>query len=417
MNRLTKKISKNLSQLFGQIWACRTTHNDAVASWNNSLGSLGIDSDGYMAMRCAAELLKGISAWRTYPHKVLENKVAFALIEYGTASQDAVNNVESNLIEGLGHQRAFVPFWGLYLEDGIAINFGKYRFKKLGEFGMNEQIIKPFAEFRSGVEESEYASDIAHVSKTLQHISTMPILIVDFFGTAEGARDFVAPIAEHVAEFLQFVTGWSLQNRHEVKIIDHRGAYFGRFMTIMPVLSREATSKEPYALEMPNIRDNPYGAELTNEQYKELQQIGIETLLPIVAEGSRRGNDVKTMLLRAIQLFSDGERAVSQRQAIVAYVGACEALFGKKDEATLFTCAGMAAAMEADFKSSFKFATFLYKSRSEAVHSGMTPVDVEPARKCAKQSIQYVMNNRESLPHKQAIRKWLEPYVERSKNI
>jgi hypothetical protein len=64
----------------------------------------------------------------------------------------------------------------------------------------------------------------------------------------------------------------------------------------MPVLSREATSKEPYALEMPNIRDNPYGAELTNEQYKELQQIGIETLLPIVAEGSRRGNDVKTML-------------------------------------------------------------------------------------------------------------------------
>jgi len=102
MNRLTKKISKNLSQLFGQIWACRTTHNDAVASWNNSLGSLGIDSDGYMAMRCAAELLKGISAWRTYPHKVLENKVAFALIEYGTASQDAVNNVESNPLRGSG---------------------------------------------------------------------------------------------------------------------------------------------------------------------------------------------------------------------------------------------------------------------------------------------------------------------------
>jgi hypothetical protein len=36
------------------------------------------------------------------------------LIEYGTASQDAVNNVESNLIEGLGHQRAFVPF-GAYI--------------------------------------------------------------------------------------------------------------------------------------------------------------------------------------------------------------------------------------------------------------------------------------------------------------
>ena len=65
------------------------------------------------------------------------------------------------------------------------------------------------------------------------------------------------------------------------------------------------------------------------------------------------------MLLRAIQLFADGERAVSLRQAIISYIGSRDTLFGRKGAAEQYTCTGMALRIGGDFKSAYEAAKWL----------------------------------------------------------
>jgi hypothetical protein len=117
-------------------------------------------------------------------------------------------------------------------------------------------------------------------------------------------------------------------------------------------------------------------------------------------------------LLRAVRLFAEGERAVSERQAIVSYVGACDALFNHKDKPTLYVTAGMAATSNSRFEDALEVADRLYEERSGSVHLGIEPTSVPVARRFALNAIGYVAAHLDELPTKKAIRTWIEPHVE-----
>jgi hypothetical protein len=347
----------------------------------------------------------------------LRQVVAHAHIDFTDDATKAVEVIEQHLREYFGHQTAFVPFWGIHLDDGVVLDFGAFRLIKLGESGLDREILTPFLEFRSGVGEEQLSRDLAMVRKDYEHVPNVPILPIDYDGAAEGADEFVAPIAERIAEALQFLAAWVINGRSYVRIIDHRGAYFGRFMTIMPVLTRDTNRMAPWRLDSPNVRGYPYGPTISADAVAYFKDAGFLELLPSVPSGPSRGDSISSILLRAIQLFSDGERAVSYRQAMIAYVGACDALFGKKDAADLYTCAGMAAASEQDFETAFREAEVLYEARSEAAHRGITPDSIGSARRYAMISIRYVVKHKAQLTNKREIRKWIAPHVARAEGF
>jgi hypothetical protein len=73
----------------------------------------------------------------------------------------------------------------------------------------------------------------------------------------------------------------------------------------------------------------------------------------------------------------------------------------------------MAASTTASFPETFERCKVLYGARSDAAHSGVTPIGVDEARSYALNSIWYVSANRAKLPNKRAIRAWLAQYAQR----
>jgi hypothetical protein len=173
----------------------------------------------------------------------------------------------------------------------------------------------------------------------------------------------------------------------------------------MPVVSDEPV------LYVPNLRRSPYGGLLGTWHSDALNNMGILDLLPKVPAGPSEGDDVDDMLLRAIQMVADGERATSQRLAMVGYVGACDTLFGKRGQATRYTSAGMAVAMEGDFALNYDLALEQYDKRSRSAHDGFSSEELLPARRFAYKSIAYVSQRKATLTNKEAIHAHIEPHV------
>lgn len=376
---------------------------DATSLWSTNLGALSVGASGYRSISTVADQLKSESTWSTYPHGYLMRVVAHSLIAAHADTTKTLELIESTLNEGFGHQRAFVPFWGFHLTDGLALDFGPYRLAQIGEERYEQEVLDPVRRVRSASKE-QVEEEVAYFRKHTQHVANVPVLIVEYDGAGEGATDHVDPIAEHIGEFMQFAVG-GFTARKDVKIIDHRGDYFGRFTSIMPVVSDEP------ALRTPNLRGNPYGGKFGQSEADRLRKSGILDLLPKVPTGPSEGKAVDDMLLRAIQLLADGERATSQRLAMVGYVGACDTLFGKRDDAQRYTCTGMALAFGGDFAENYKLAVEQYDKRSRSAHQGFSPEELLPARRFAYSSVMYVSERKATLNGKKAIRAHIEPHV------
>jgi hypothetical protein len=394
----------DLKALLDQVVSDLVPPSEAVSLWSRKDGSISVGTAGYRAITSAAEMLKSDSAWSTYPHGYLMRVATDALIDSRGDTAVALDAIEAKLNSSLGHQRAYVPFWGFHLCDGLELDFGPYKLAQIGEGRYDSEILGHVRLIYNGQGEEKIREVVGYAKQDTSHIANVPVLIFEYDGGGEGARDIVDPIAEHVGEFMQFAIG-AFTKREEVKIVDHRGDYFGRFTNIMPVVSDEPV------LYTPNLRRSPYGGLLGTEHADFLKNLGILDLLPKVPAGPSEGNDVDDMLLRAIQMIADGERATSQRLAMVGYVGACDTLFGKRDDAQRYTCTGMAVAMGGDFAANYDLALQQYDRRSRSAHQGFSPEELLPARRFAYASVVYVSERKATLTNKKAIRAHVEPHV------
>jgi len=68
----------------------------------------------------------------------------------------------------------------------------------------------------------------------------VPILLVEFYGSVDGAREFVRPVADYVGLFIQFCIG-ALTDRFfdNPVIVDYTGRFTGDWATFMPVMTAE----------------------------------------------------------------------------------------------------------------------------------------------------------------------------------
>lgn len=394
--------AKRLLALVEAVNEGRSSAAGAYASWSTQAGDIHLSVDGLRSLSEAVEILRRRGAYRTYPRNHLMRVVVHSLLNHPNDPLAALKHAEFQLDSRIGRQRAFVPFWGFHLIDNLALDFGAYRLMQLGRDRYEHEIIENVRKFR--VSSNDLEGDLARLREATEHIANVPVLLVEYEGASAGAAEYIDPIADRVAEFMQFATG-VLMPREDVKVVDHRGGYFGRFTSVMPVMSDEPS------LSLPNLRGNPYGARFGDEGRRWLESASLLELLPKVPAGPTEGRGVDDMLLRAIQLIADGERAISQRQAIVAYVGACDVLFGKRDDAQRYTCTGMALAAGGDFETAFPFANEQYDKRSRSAHDGLSPEEASPARRFAYLSVAYVAARRGTLTSKRAIRAHIEPYV------
>jgi hypothetical protein len=413
---LTNAGRKRLAYLMRALVEQQVPVSSLSAMWSNGNGVLSIGLVGYATLSNIAAELQSVPKWHTCPVDFLMTIAAHAFLDHRGDAQQSIEQIEQKLNDNVGLQRAFVPFFGFHLEDGLILDFGKYRLQQLGAAGFHSEIIQPLRHIRRTLGEEQIADDIAVITQTFKYTPNVPILTTNYDGSREGATVIVRQIAENVAAFMQLIAAWSVRGREHVKVIDHRGAYVGQFSNFMPVLSLDTESLEPLALGTPNLLENPHGPVITAKDIEYLKTTGLLDLLPEVPSGPTKGESVTAILLRASQLIADGERGVSIRQAIISYIGACDAMFGKSDASELYTCAGIAAASGEDFDSAFAQAKLLYEARSVAAHDGISPETLGPARSIALTCIQFLANRKTVLKNKAAIREWIAPFVERAIN-
>lgn len=390
---------------------------DSFSIWSTKNGSLTLNLVGTRLVTETARTFQKVDAWKSYPVRFIERLIAFTAIERRPDVDAIIAEVERSLVEDSGKHRTFVPFWGFNLEDDVVLNVGPYAVNVLGEDGFEREVLRPFADFRS-VGGRDLADEIKRAKKDFRHVSARPGLVIEYEGVADSATDAVAPVGERVSEFLQFVVGVLTPDRADIRIIDHRGAYVGRYSTFMPVLSTIGGAASPNALSSPNLMKNPAGPTIDGDAAAWLLRSPLARLLPhALDEPGRNSKATMTFVLRAVRLFADGERAVSERQAIVSYVGVCDALFNHKEQPTLYVTAGMAATSNSQFKDALEVADRLYEERSGSVHLGIEPTSVPVARRFALNAIGYVAAHLDKLPNKKAIRKWIEPHVEHAQKL
>jgi hypothetical protein len=386
---------------------------DSFSIWTTQKGSLALSLVGALVLTEAARTYQKVDAWKSYPVRFLERLIAVATIEHRPDVDAVLAEMERRLGKDSGRHRAFVPFWGFNLDDDVVLNVGPYEVKVLGEKGFEDEVLRPFRDFRS-VGGRDIGDELERVKKDFRHVSARPGLVIEYEGVADSATEAAAPVGERVSEFLQFIVGVLTPDRGDVRIVDHRGAYVGRFSTFMPVLSMVGGAAAPNALRSPNLLKNPAGPTIDEDAAAWLMRSPLAQLLPhALDEPAPKSKATTTFLLRAVRLFADAERAVSERQAIVSYVGACDALFNHKEQPTLYVTAGMAATSNSTFEDALEVADRLYEERSGSVHLGIEPTSVPVARRFALNAIWYVVAHIDVLQNKTAIRKWIEPHVER----
>jgi len=384
----------------------RVSHRESVASWNDNRGSLHLDSVGLATITEIADEIGSSSRLKNAPRNFLRRAIAISTLEAGFAPEDAVIEIERLLTEDYGKHIAYVPFWGLHLGEGVRLSFGDYELKQIGDDGFENEILKPFLEMRSELAPEIVESDVRSLKQTLQHVPNVPVLVFRYEGLVAAAAETVRPIAERVADMLQFLIA-PVVDRRTIHIIDHRGVYFGRFSTIMPVVSFDPDTTKMQRLARPNIRENPWGPKLPKDvvdDFLKSDTLGILNAIPLEPS---KGESVRNKVVRAIRSFADGERAISGRQAIISYVGACEVFFGHREHAERYTCMGMALVL-GNTEESHKLTRKIYEQRSLAAHAAIEPALVGPARRIAYQTIRYMLEHAKTLSSKDKIRAWIE---------
>jgi hypothetical protein len=233
---------------------------DSFSIWSNKKGSLTLNLVGARLLTDTARTFQKVDAWKSYPVRFLERLIAFTAIEHRPDVDAIVAEVERGLVEDSGKHRAFVPFWGFNLENDVVLNVGPYAVNVLGEDGFEREVLRPFADFRS-VGGRDVADEIERAQKDFGHVSARPGLVIEYEGVADSATEAVAPVGERISEFLQFVVGVLTPDRADIRIVDHRGAYVGRYSTFMPVLSTIGGAVAPNALSSPNLYQEPRGSD------------------------------------------------------------------------------------------------------------------------------------------------------------
>ncbi len=214
----------------------------------------------------------------------------------------------------------------------------------------------------------------------------------------------LAPCADRVAEFLQFCVALR-GRRYERNIVDFRGQYQGRFATFIPVMTAEYD-----VFDLPNVRGSVATHTFDAGDLSELARLGILRLAPFALQPPKRRDSIDAMLWRSIGMVADGERSVNPRQALTAYVSACEALFSKQDEAQRITCAGMAASVATDLDAvshALSLAKEVYQARSDTVHLGMDAAYVVQARNFALASVLNIAGRTSMIRTRSDVRAWV----------
>jgi hypothetical protein len=131
----------DLKTLLDQVVSNLVEPSLAISIWSRESGSISVGTAGYRAISAAAEMLKSQPAWNTYPHGYLLRVAADALIDGRGDTAVALDAIEAKLNSGLGHQRAYVPFWGFHLRDGLEFDFGPYKLAQIGEGRYDAEIL------------------------------------------------------------------------------------------------------------------------------------------------------------------------------------------------------------------------------------------------------------------------------------
>ncbi len=382
-----------------------TSHNFVFAVRGRGIT---LDFDGYEVLARAANEIRDSAEWAgSYPQDFVINVIVGALV-WTSSFEDALLQIERELTEGLSIFNAYVPLFGIRLDDDVRISFGPYQVRNLSDEDYNADLLGAVERGTSELPEELRHSVLDRFRKHAGEVRSLPVLIVPYRGSIEGARGIVAPIAGRICEFIQFCLALQV-DRANVQIVEYRGAYEGRYMTVMPVVSAEGW----YSL--PNLRGNPYAPVLSQKDLLELSRLGILAFAEHLAEPVRAGHDIVALVQRSIQQVADAERAFSDRQAITSYVSACEVFFSRTLRTSAWVTAGMATSLASrgmPLQEARDLSKAIYEERSQVVHEGISPTRTLEARNVAVQCILEMIARRDQLDGRAAIRRWIEPYVD-----
>ena len=360
----------------------------------------------------AIKVLQTVPRWKeAFPTEVIQKRIIDSIFDSET-DDEAVDRLTKGLEGDCAEIKAYVAFSGFHIPPEAKIRFGEHSLSVLGEARFEEEVIGRLDQHlaASPQAEEESAKERARHRETLKKYPNVPILVVQYYGSIDGARDHIEPIANRVALFMQFCIG-ALTDRHfdNPPIVDYRGRFSGDFMALMPVMTVEFGS-----LTFPNLRGNPWGCTITADNLKVLVDMGILGLADDFLAPHGADDAIDSLLVRAMCAFAEGERAIGLLTRISAYVTSAEILFSRQGLVTKTVTTGLAAATarnKDEFEKTLDLARFIYRQRSDAVHRGIEPTATFVARKLALEAILGMIKLRESLTNREHIQKWLDKHM------
>ncbi len=370
-----------------------------------------LDAEGGGILNDAISVIQTVPQWNeAYPRDAIQKRIIDSMFDGGEADA-AVQRLVDGLVVDCKAIRAYVAFSGFHLEPDVEIQIGKYSLRVLGTTGVESEIIE---RLNQHMEAAKYSEELRVTEREryrtylLKH-ANLPVLVVEYHGSIDGAAKLVEPIAEHVALFMQFCIGALTERYYDNPIIvDYRGRFTGEFSAFMPVMTIEFDQ-----LSLPNLRGFPYDCVIAKDDVTKLQNLGVLALANQFLElPSDTPNAIKNLLMRAMASFADGERAVSNLSRMTAYVTSAEVFFSQKDRVVASVTRGLAAANstnESEYEQNLGLAENVYKQRSEAVHQGFEPTWGYIARKLALGAIFRMISMQGELTTRKKVRDWLEP--------
>ena len=385
---------------------------DCLPMYARGSRSISLTEAAGHALREATELLQTVDRWnQAYPTDVIHQRIMRSILDSHT-DDEAVDRLMAGLDADCADLRAYVAFSGFHIPPESKIRFGKHILSVIGPARFEEEVIARLdGHLASSLEDEEdWAKERDRYRELLKKYPNVPILVVEYFGSVDGARERVEPIADRVALFMQVCIGALTDRRFDNPlIVDYRGRFTGDYMALMPVMTKEFGS-----LSFPNLRGNPWGCSLTLENLKTLEELGVLSMADRFVDADVADDAIDSLLVRAMCAFADGERAIGSLSRITAYVTAAEIFFSRKGMVTKTATTGVAAAVarnDKEFEETVDLARFVYRQRSEAVHEGLEPTATFIARKLALGAILGMITRRDMLTNRKQIQSWLDGYL------
>lgn len=403
--RLTEPESARLAETLRQMCEIpRPEFQDVVYTWFGNCKRLELNVEGYRKLRKATNILQSVQAWReAYPFDVLARRTVQSLAATETY-EEAVTDLTKGLDADCKELIAYAPIFGFNLVDGASIEFGPHLLETLGDEKVDSEIIGRLKEHAAHLDEPLRSEQVAHFSKYLVKHRKVPILRLHFYGSTDGAVEYVRPTVEKVAAFIQASIGLLTdQNDH---IIDHRGRFTGEFHVVMPVMTPTFDQ-----ISFPDVRGFPYRTSMRPEDVERLRSNGVLTLAKrFLLPHWEPEEAMESLLCRALSCFADGERGVTENARIASYVSALDVFFSERRRAKEAYAVGVATLTCSErepFGAVYDLAREIYDQRSEASHDGYVPSLAYPARMRAKRVILQMLQMRDKLATKDDIKAWI----------